>query len=594
MTSTHKSYYSFSAVLAVVAMFLGLAVSGCGSEGSNSSSADVNYNRDTAKIVIRAGVDEGIDAKAMSGTDIFSYVVSLLDKDGKLLQRESFAQFAVGTTKEYEVVQATDTTPMYRVMRFGTDYVEEAKQMRIDYYLADNTLVGFGCVKDLNLSNVSTNEFSNFGLDTDDFEYTEATSENCSLVIATEDPTSIMVDDTVTFTAEFKVDGTVEQVTDQAKFVSSSSSVVSIENNVGTGKKKGTSNITASYQGFDSNSIAITVDAEPGEPKLMFKDNNYDTITSLEVPEDGATIQLAYADEDGAVTNIAGNDDNLTITWDSANDAYATFDAETMRFTWVSQNDEAMDLVAKYLDENGNDVEATLSVTTLTKCALLICDLDGNDLTTQSNEITQAGLDFKVIFVDSDGSQTNLDPDDKKLTMTWDDDYSSYVAQNKFSLGWRGAHKDPMVLTFAYEDCADEYPVTFTTSPKLSNLYLLDAAKYEFNAEEGAVYDKDTATKVDDPEGVTIGNIDDPALDTEVEVLIIGKTIDEDEQAALIDANAEYGIILKCDNTMDLVTLSDTSFKVTAVPTETGIHQVSIFARDMNVTSKEILVTWTI
>lgn len=96
-----------SSLMAASAMFVCLMASGC-SEGDNTP-ANVNYDPSSGKLDVVIGLNtESLTAKADVPGDSDNYVLSLYDKEGKLVRDITFTKEGAGDTKIYTDVSETE------------------------------------------------------------------------------------------------------------------------------------------------------------------------------------------------------------------------------------------------------------------------------------------------------------------------------------------------------------------------------------------------------------------------------------------------------------------------------------------------------
>ena len=491
MVGISKKIFGFTTLWAVAILLCGLLV-GCSKDGG-SSSGRVDPLEDGATVAFRIGIDldKDVTAKGLSGVDVGGYLISIYNANGKKLEQHKFWKTSSTNVKAWKLVEASGETPAYRECIFYSSNIDADLTAHIDYLDYGGNVVAFGNIKDFKFVENDVNTFSCLNRSDDAYDMHLASEEKelAELIIKTDDETTMAVGDTYSFRIMYSCEGVLVNVTNDAKVTNSNSTAVRLESfledGTTSGEKyyqatalaRGYSEIKASYRQLVAN-VCLSVDPQPTEPSISFKDASYNPITSLHVPCAGASFNVAYKDSTGAISNLKRDDANLTLTWDHPE--FATLAADAFRFEWVAKNTEVVELTVTYKEsESAEPVEAKLPITTSLQPVLKILDTDGNVISNYAAwpvTIPVDGYTFQVQYTDEYG-ETSIITD---ATCDWPSENEAYATLEDNTFTWVAYTDTEMLLTVSKKYCDDVY-VEFVTENDIAEYVVIPEKAIDAN-----------------------------------------------------------------------------------------------------------------
>ena len=230
MTGISKNFYKFSSLMAVVALFLGLMVTGC-SEGDDVP-AVVDYDANGTKLDVIVGISGDAaaeDEAAEKGLDVpanvFNMVVSLIAGDKVAIEKSFVAQGSewVGASFWRELgegrVLMSSNISEEEVIGADLTSISDVTAVAVMVYDKDENCIGALCKDDVTLVKGSKNTIDFSAADAPAFVDALTLAENTTLELTTdpeaeEDVVTISVGDTVT------VNGTVSIALSDATTIS--------------------------------------------------------------------------------------------------------------------------------------------------------------------------------------------------------------------------------------------------------------------------------------------------------------------------------------------------------------------------------------
>ena len=389
MTGISKNLYKFSSLMAAVALFLGLMVTGC-SEGDNAPDKEILYDATKTKVDVVVGLeDEAEDADgkiSKKGYEVPANVALLVVKlmngeDLVPLYEQGFAEKETGEVAAWTEEDGKITMPMV----VDKDAVEDIASVVVTSYDGEGNLLGAYCWDGASLN--APVDFTKD--DAPAFQDAAELAENSVMTLTTEpeavdDVVTIAVDETATVHAEAVIalseaTSIEEEIADEALVLTlaEDTTALTIEGNEVTGVEE-TSNpvevlvaageLTASFsvqvgEGPIVGGLTLTADPEEiavdetSQLTAMYGDADVTADCTFETSDEA----IATVDETGLVTGVADGEVTITATYTAEGEE----EPATAEVTITVTGDEPTTELTASADAEVIDIDGTAQITAM-------------------------------------------------------------------------------------------------------------------------------------------------------------------------------------------------------------------------------------